>query len=135
MRQVEAAGSLSAKTYSFISSAKIFSSPSASINSNSSRSKWIRSAVSRSEEHTSELQSQFHLVCRLLLETAPTELYTLSLHDALPIFRVESHEKAVSRVVGVDAAGRSRRLAERQNVLLHLVGKDFLVAIGVDQLE
>src|SRR5689334_23979142 len=26
------------------------------------------STVSRSEEHTSELQSQFHLVCRLLLE-------------------------------------------------------------------
>src|SRR5689334_23543836 len=25
-------------------------------------------AVERSEEHTSELQSQFHLVCRLLLE-------------------------------------------------------------------
>src|SRR5689334_24402064 len=25
-------------------------------------------AVTRSEEHTSELQSQFHLVCRLLLE-------------------------------------------------------------------
>src|SRR3989338_5766326 len=41
----------------------------------------------RSEEHTSELQSQFHLVCRLLLlnDTAPTEIYTLSLHDALPI--------------------------------------------------
>src|SRR3974377_1414803 len=91
----------------------------------------------RSEEHTSELQSQFHLVCRLLLEkkknknninynelnnhiisirvllrlfhiyhlrpctissyrflfcfffffndTATTEIYTLSLHDALPI--------------------------------------------------
>src|SRR6266481_3479299 len=98
----------------------------------------------RSEEHTSELQSQFHLVCRLLLEkknkprdredpplaprnnrkdtrhrpqvprirvvvgaaiayaprilyrrlllfffndTATTEIYTLSLHDALPISR------------------------------------------------
>src|SRR5438309_4178712 len=27
-----------------------------------------RFLVSRSEEHTSELQSQFHLVCRLLLE-------------------------------------------------------------------
>src|SRR5689334_23498567 len=27
-----------------------------------------RSASRRSEEHTSELQSQFHLVCRLLLE-------------------------------------------------------------------
>src|SRR3989338_7183028 len=71
----------------------------------------------RSEEHTSELQSQFHRVCRLLLEkmvsharqysnrcsrsqsnptnngsavlffndTATTEIYPLSLHDALPI--------------------------------------------------
>src|SRR5689334_23565407 len=28
----------------------------------------ITSANMRSEEHTSELQSQFHLVCRLLLE-------------------------------------------------------------------
>src|SRR5689334_24732121 len=27
-----------------------------------------RSDLGRSEEHTSELQSQFHLVCRLLLE-------------------------------------------------------------------
>src|SRR5689334_24018337 len=27
-----------------------------------------RHALARSEEHTSELQSQFHLVCRLLLE-------------------------------------------------------------------
>src|SRR5258706_396700 len=57
----------------------------------------------RSEEHTSELQSLTNLVCRLLLEkkkkyttprrpsffffndTATTEIYTLSLHDALPI--------------------------------------------------
>src|SRR5689334_22909914 len=67
----------------------------------------------RSEEHTSELQSQFHLVCRLLLEkknsyvdqdeqggtlarssdpstvtsngSATTAIYSLSLHDALPI--------------------------------------------------
>src|SRR2546427_105393 len=82
---------------------------------------WIhrRSAQVRSEEHTSELQSQSNLVCRLLLEkkkknqhclhrsciivaptlswclllffffffndTATTEIYTLSLHDALPI--------------------------------------------------
>src|SRR5689334_24374030 len=28
----------------------------------------IGAATARSEEHTSELQSQFHLVCRLLLE-------------------------------------------------------------------
>src|SRR4029077_19598120 len=75
------------------------------------------SGSSRSEEHTSELQSHLNLVCRLLLEkkktqyclhicgpafacadprlfrvlfffndTATTEIYTLSLHDALPIF-------------------------------------------------
>src|SRR5437660_1172112 len=41
----------------------------------------------RSEEHTSELQSRGHLVCRLLLATPTTEIYTLSLHDALPILR------------------------------------------------
>src|SRR5690348_10133504 len=39
----------------------------------------------RSEEHTSELQSPVHLVCRLLLDAATPEFYTLSLHDALPI--------------------------------------------------
>src|SRR5690554_6655285 len=42
--------------------------------------------VGRSEEHTSELQSRPHLVCRLLLDTATTEISTLSLHDALPIW-------------------------------------------------
>src|SRR3989338_3669046 len=42
----------------------------------------------RSEEHTSELQSQFHLVCRLFFnDPATPEIYTLSLHDALPISR------------------------------------------------
>src|SRR5438309_5231067 len=30
--------------------------------------KHLKQYVDRSEEHTSELQSQFHLVCRLLLE-------------------------------------------------------------------
>src|ERR1039458_6919329 len=84
-----------------------------------------KTRAGRSEEHTSELQSLRHLVCRLLLEkkrhitgqnddrdlavkflpqlcdeldpvqaigeifffndTATTEIYTLSLHDALPI--------------------------------------------------
>src|SRR5438874_2403854 len=41
----------------------------------------------RSEEHTSELQSRRDLVCRLLLDPATTEIYTLSLHDALPIYK------------------------------------------------
>src|ERR1039458_9946475 len=86
-----------------------------------SRNQSTSSRQTRSEEHTSELQSLRHLVCRLLLEkkknttsltrffhqreslcgddpddqryrfffffndTATTEIYTLSLHDALPI--------------------------------------------------
>src|SRR5476651_1137460 len=84
---------------------------------------------SRSEEHTSELQSRQYLVCRLLLEkkknkqadfwvscacvqrvvdsqsaqryypffffndTATTEIYTLSLHDALPILPFWRHSR------------------------------------------
>src|SRR5689334_24639052 len=48
---------------------------------------WVRSArkpsasaAVRSEEHTSELQSQFHLVCRLLLEKKKLREY-LSIHE------------------------------------------------------
>src|SRR2546429_2072247 len=33
--------------------------------------------TTRSEEHTSELQSRLHLVCRLLLEKKKTHSYTL----------------------------------------------------------
>src|SRR5438309_6460145 len=35
-------------------------------------------ALARSEEHTSELQSQFHLVCRLLLEKKKKEIESRS---------------------------------------------------------
>src|SRR5438309_8696081 len=35
-------------------------------------------AERRSEEHTSELQSQFHLVCRLLLEKKKTKRKTIT---------------------------------------------------------
>src|SRR5947209_7176910 len=44
----------------------------------------------RSEEHTSELQSRQYLVCRLLLDASTNQIYTLSLHDALPICRSQS---------------------------------------------
>src|SRR5687768_3724832 len=44
-----------------------------------------QAANRRSEEHTSELQSRLHLVCRLLLASASSDISTLSLHDALPI--------------------------------------------------
>src|SRR5699024_7988414 len=39
----------------------------------------------RSEEHTSELQSRFDLVCRLLLAAYISNNHHRSLHDALPI--------------------------------------------------
>src|SRR5690348_5987387 len=41
----------------------------------------------RSEEHTSELQSPVHLVCRHLRDLPAAGTHTLSLHDALPILR------------------------------------------------
>src|SRR5687768_1030484 len=49
------------------------------------RTRFPRHAPTRSEEHTSELQSRLHIVCRLLPGQRPPEIYTLSLHDALPI--------------------------------------------------
>src|SRR5699024_10827366 len=76
----------------------------------------------RSEEHTSELQSRFDLVCRLLLEKKKTDtthhthcsstspprpaIYTLSLHDALPISRVRRRGRSPRR--GIRSGGRSR---------------------------
>src|SRR5689334_23730599 len=48
----------------------VSSSPSSRL---SSRSSSNESPAPRSEEHTSELQSQFHLVCRLLLEKKKNE--------------------------------------------------------------
>src|SRR5689334_24051841 len=41
------------------------------------------STAERSEEHTSELQSQFHLVCRLLLEKKNKK--TISVHTKIEI--------------------------------------------------
>src|SRR5438309_5675072 len=51
----------------------LFRSVTSSISMNVATAPSIRSSIvrygrARSEEHTSELQSQFHLVCRLLLE-------------------------------------------------------------------
>src|SRR2546430_9097525 len=39
----------------------------------------------RSEEHTSELQSQSNLVCRLLLEKKKTHTYTSCLHNGTKV--------------------------------------------------
>src|SRR5687767_11087877 len=68
----------------------------------------------RSEEHTSELQSLAYLVCRLLLAAATPLIYTLSLHDALPIL---GHHVGVAAVgaAGVDALGDTWRLGLQRN--------------------
>src|SRR5688572_24504533 len=73
----------------------------------------------RSEEHTSELQSQSNLVCRLLLDPATTDIYTLSLHDALPICRLPARLPGHLRD---DGGGRGRyrgRPRRRSGAPLH----------------
>src|SRR2546430_13294124 len=47
------------------------------------RARGLRLGDVRSEEHTSELQSQSNLVCRLLLEKKKTKLTTTT-HDRTP---------------------------------------------------
>src|SRR5438552_6153188 len=60
-----------------------------SFRSSRSPARWTHSA--RSEEHTSELQSPDHLVCRLLLEKKKSVLharrltYTFTLHRRIPL--------------------------------------------------
>src|SRR5437016_4278142 len=63
-----------------------------------------RTLRSRSEEHTSELQSLTNLVCRLLLARAHTLTSTLSLHDALPICPMFFIDIAVPRDVSPEMA-------------------------------
>src|SRR5439155_11022380 len=53
------------------------------------RRKWRvspRSSRDRSEEHTSELQSRGHLVCRLLLEKKNASLYIM--HDLFVVSQI-----------------------------------------------
>src|SRR2546429_7028622 len=44
-------------------------------------SRLLAPRTSRSEEHTSELQSRLHLVCRLLLEKKKTSMHTQPTHE------------------------------------------------------
>src|SRR2546429_6959095 len=49
--------------------------------------------LKRSEEHTSELQSRLHLVCRLLLEKKKIHTYTLPVcvrHHSAPRLRADA---------------------------------------------
>src|SRR5690348_4792566 len=75
--------------------------------------------ITRSEEHTSELQSPVHLVCRLLLEHAPppTATYPLSLHDALPISA--RHPERVEHDIDGRAVGEERHVLGRHDLRHH----------------
>src|SRR2546430_12214258 len=58
----------------------------------------IRSAVHRSEEHTSELQSQSNLVCRLLLEKKKNQTFATAESDPrilLTAFFVLTHHHSL----------------------------------------
>src|SRR5437870_6321132 len=45
----------------------------------------VEAGVSRSEEHTSELQSRGHLVCRLLLEKKKNIIISVLIDHAVPL--------------------------------------------------
>src|SRR5437660_6791590 len=57
--------------------------------------------TSFSDHYASLSQLSISVVCFFFLnDTAPTEIYTLSLHDALPIFHVKSkHQNALPMIV------------------------------------
>src|SRR5688572_31075831 len=66
------------------------------IGSTPSRSAHWRNSSVRSEEHTSELQSQSNLVCRLLLEKKNkivTDLYDCEAHAACHLLSIGHHER------------------------------------------
>src|SRR5205809_2490468 len=54
------------------------------------QSNWL---VPRSEEHTSELQSRLHLVCRLLLEKKKTRKRAVAKGSRAPLLSVSSDSK------------------------------------------
>src|SRR5256886_9687672 len=58
-----------------------------------SRSRWASTPLARSEEHTSELQSQSNLVCRLLLEKKKkniTTRYNFEIENSEKLYLLQS---------------------------------------------
>src|SRR2546430_12309807 len=57
----------------------------------------LERATSRSEEHTSELQSQSNLVCRLLLEKKKNKVFALHPRKILHVANVSTNTHAMAR--------------------------------------
>src|SRR3989338_6996276 len=79
-------------------------------------------AIFRSEEHTSELQSQFHLVCLPFFffnDTATTEISTLSLHDALPILTIHIRYECSARGIPNAVYFFCRQFLDRKSTRLN----------------
>src|SRR5437870_7601169 len=55
-------------------------------------------AYPRSEEHTSELQSRGHLVCRLLLEKKKTNTHPTTLTSTHMLYASSSHDSLLSLI-------------------------------------
>src|SRR2546429_3301679 len=61
------------------------------------RAAWLRrGSAARSEEHTSELQSRLHLVCRLLLEKKKSSLWSRTLDLRIAFFGLRDHPRPVT---------------------------------------
>src|SRR2546430_5624169 len=66
----------------------------------------IAASISRSEEHTSELQSQSNIVCRLLLEKKKNPLRPPLADHSMP---VESADFSASKRIGAGGVSTDRR--------------------------
>src|SRR5438309_5502754 len=71
--------------------------------------------VARSEEHTSELQSQFHLVCRLLLEKKKQKRRRNQRQQRQARYRLAPHDLRERPLAGRGRQPRNRRLLQRQS--------------------
>src|SRR2546422_7613815 len=76
----------------------------------------IFACPSRSEEHTSELQSRLHLVCRLLLEKKKNRRYHQSMWSLDPPLSDPYHEGNCEIHHGPDQNGPGQAEATNQHV-------------------
>src|SRR3954464_15463574 len=87
-------------------------------------SAWSSDVCSRSEEHTSELQSHDNLVCRLLLETK--NISSRAAHAPVPRHAPRRHLPPPARSGGA-RGGRRRRRGQAEERLERVATKVFFL--------